>query len=335
MKIYTRTGDDGKTGLFSGERVTKEDIRIQALGVLDEATSSLGVIKCSIEDSKMEERLEEIQKKLMEVMAQVASGSNSAFQLQEEDIRHIEQWADEYQGMYPEQKSFIIPGDCRKSAMLDWGRTVFRRSERDLISLNAAYPLQSKTLQYMNRISDLLYVMARAVSFKELVQEQLQKVISEKHQVHHISSVPKVVSNAESLPGKEINLRAAKKLIEAVENNAAEMGLPVVIAVANEWGHIQAVHCMDHALPASYDIAVNKAYTAATLRMSTKELWKLSQSGQPLYGINTVNNRIVTFGGGCPIKDQGVLLGGLGVSGGTAEQDIALAEYGVAAYKEM
>lgn len=133
---------------------------------------------------------------------------------------------------------------------------------------------------------------------------------------------------------KYLNLKIAKALIEAVENQAMKKGVPVVIAVANEWGCPIAVHFMDGALPASYDIAVNKAFTSSTVRLSTEYIRDLSKDGGDLFGIiNTNNNKIVAFPGGFPLEINGKVVGAIGVSGGTADYDNKLAFLGKEIYK--
>ena len=133
----------------------------------------------------------------------------------------------------------------------------------------------------------------------------------------------------------DVTLKMAVKLIERMEAEAARMGLHAVIAVANKAGRPVAVHCMDESYIASYDIALNKAYTCAAVKMSTATLKKLCQPGGELYGIQHTNNgQIVIFGGGVPITYGGKVIGGLGVSGGSEAQDIALAEYGEKLIKE-
>ncbi len=124
-------------------------------------------------------------------------------------------------------------------------------------------------------------------------------------------------------------LREAVLLIEEVENKAKEMNLSVIVAVHNAAAQPIAVHCMDNAYIASFDIANNKAFTCAALKMSTSELKKLSQPGQSLYGIQFTNQgKIVIFGGGVVLIYNKEIVGALGVSGGTEEQDTMLAEYG-------
>lgn len=132
-----------------------------------------------------------------------------------------------------------------------------------------------------------------------------------------------------------MTLAIAKALIEKIEQKAKAVGVNAVIAISDQAGRIVAVHCMDDAFIASYDIAVNKTFTSAGLKMSTAELAKLAQPGQPLYGIQHANEgKIVIFGGGEPLEVEGKIIGALGVSGGTAEQDTMLAAYGKEILKE-
>ena len=126
-----------------------------------------------------------------------------------------------------------------------------------------------------------------------------------------------------------INLCMAKRLIAKVEEKAKEMGLSVVVAVSDSAGNPVAVECMDNSYIASYDIAVKKAYTVVALKMSTLTLKNLSQPGQSLYGIQFTNDgKLVIFGGGNPLIYNSNIIGGIGVSGGSEEQDIELSEYG-------
>ena len=127
-----------------------------------------------------------------------------------------------------------------------------------------------------------------------------------------------------------ITLNQANALIEAVRRRAEEIGVRAVIAVADAAARPVAVQCMDGAYIASYDIAFNKAYTVAALKMPTTTLKELALPGGSLYGIQFTNQgKIVIFGGGVPLYSaDGQLVGGLGVSGGTEGEDTELAEYG-------
>ena len=128
----------------------------------------------------------------------------------------------------------------------------------------------------------------------------------------------------------------ARILTGLVTREAARMGVPMSVAVTGEEGGLRAFISMDGALPASVEIAVNKAYTAAILRMPTHELGELARPGGTLYGIQEGHGgRIVLFGGGFPLKIGGRVVGGLGVSGGTVEEDMRAAEPALRALSEM
>lgn len=135
---------------------------------------------------------------------------------------------------------------------------------------------------------------------------------------------------------EEFGLKEAVALIQEVEKKATQMKMSVIIAVYNEAAHPIAVHCMNNAYIASYDVATNKAYTCAALKMPTTTLKKLCQPGQELYGLQFTNQgKIIIFGGGVPLYFKGKLVGALGVSGGTEEQDTMLAEYGSKMLEEV
>ncbi len=146
-----------------------------------------------------------------------------------------------------------------------------------------------------------------------------------------------VVKNViEQISKTKMTLSLARELICEVEKKAAEIGVNAVVAVSNEAGNVVAVECMDNAYIASYDVAVNKAFTVVALKMPTITLKPLAQPNQSLYGIQFTNNgRIVIFGGGDPLKYNGVIVGGLGVSGGTEEQDTMLSEYGATIFEKL
>ena len=146
--------------------------------------------------------------------------------------------------------------------------------------------------------------------------------------------VEDVVNNIKSKP--EMTLKLAKKLAEKVEEEAARIGVNAVVAVSNSGARPVLVECMDDSYIASYDVAFQKAYTVVALKMSTIQLKSLSQPNQPLYGIQFTNNgQIVIFGGGVPLKVNDKIVGGLGVSGGSEEQDTYLADFGGKVFDEL
>lgn len=148
-----------------------------------------------------------------------------------------------------------------------------------------------------------------------MTEQQLKKLVTEVVQ---------------SLGDKEMTLDLALTLTEKVKAKAGEMGVNAVIAVSNSAGNPVSIQCMDDSYIASYDIALNKAYTVVALKMPTTTLKELAAPGGSLYGIQFTNGgKIVIFGGGVPLYNKsGKIIGGLGVSGGSEGEDTALAEFG-------
>ncbi len=133
----------------------------------------------------------------------------------------------------------------------------------------------------------------------------------------------------------EMTLDLAKRLAKRVEEKAKEMGVKPVVAISNTGARPVLVECTDDSYIASYDVALQKAYTVVALKMPTKTLKTLAQPGESLYGIQFTNQgQIVIFGGGVPLVYRGKIIGGLGVSGGSEEQDTALADFGASVLEE-
>jgi uncharacterized protein GlcG (DUF336 family) len=132
-----------------------------------------------------------------------------------------------------------------------------------------------------------------------------------------------------------VTLDIAKKLIEKIEGYATSVGKKAVVAVCGPDGNPVAVHVMDGAFLVSFDVAVKKAYTAVSVKMSTMELGKLVQPGQTFAGLEQIeSDKLVFFGGGVPIFSVDKLVGGLGISGGTGEEDDDIAQYALSVFEE-
>ncbi|WP_125154607.1 GlcG/HbpS family heme-binding protein [Clostridium rectalis] len=133
---------------------------------------------------------------------------------------------------------------------------------------------------------------------------------------------------------KQISLESVKKMAEAAEKKAAQMNVPVVFTAVDAGGNLMLLHRMENAFITSIDIAINKAFTALALKIPTNEVTPNIQPGASLYGLQLTNNcRIATFGGGFPIIVDGEIVGAVGVSGGTVEEDMKIAEYALKACK--
>ncbi len=147
---------------------------------------------------------------------------------------------------------------------------------------------------------------------------------------NNVSEAITLIVDAYMKESGEMTLSLANALTDYVKVKASEMGVNAVVAVTNSGGNPVTVQCMNDSYIASYDIALNKAFTVVALKMSTSTLKPLAQPGGSLYGIQFTNNgKIVIFGGGVPLYNkEGKIIGGLGVSGGSEEQDTALADLG-------
>lgn len=151
-------------------------------------------------------------------------------------------------------------------------------------------------------------------------------------------NLEKIVKNLvdDAIVKEIMSLELAVRLIETVEKKAEEMDMRVVIAVSDASGRPVAIHCMDGAYHGSFDVALNKTYTSTAFQMSTSKLSRLCQPGQDLYGLQFSNEgKVMILGGGEPLMIGKTMIGALGVSGGTAEQDTQLAAYGKDMLKEV
>jgi len=162
MSIVTRTGDDGLTGLWSGERVRKDDPRVEAYGTVDELDSVLGEAKHYLKREDTRRLAEEIQRDLFRVAGELATRSGSFSRpMTEADEARLAAYVERFEAEIP-LKGFVLPGSTPQSAKLDIARTVCRRAERRIVSLAWDADVPEPLRRYVNRLSDLLFMMARA-----------------------------------------------------------------------------------------------------------------------------------------------------------------------------
>lgn len=163
MNIYTKTGDKGETSLFDNKRVSKDDIRVESYGTIDELGSLIGLSKHYVLDAEMYNILEDIQNKLFTVASNLATEDQTKIKhhIVEEDISNLEKIVDYYMGRLDNPKGFIITGTSKASAYIHLARTVCRRGERRIISLAKVAEINPLVVKYINRLSDTLYAMAR------------------------------------------------------------------------------------------------------------------------------------------------------------------------------
>ena len=166
VKIYTRTGDAGETGLFDGTRVSKADARVSTYGDVDELNAWLGLARVGL-DAGIAGMIEQIQRDLFALGARLADPSHkiagrvTKAAITPEDVSRLEGWVDQLEADLPPLRRFILPGGSQAGAALHVARTVCRRAERAMVALG---DVEAELLVYMNRLSDLLFVMARAAN---------------------------------------------------------------------------------------------------------------------------------------------------------------------------
>jgi cob(I)alamin adenosyltransferase len=165
-RIYTRAGDQGETSLGDGSRVSKLDCRIGAFGTVDELNSALGLVLAGDVPDAMREPLERIQNELFDVGADLSVpwGVTDRLRVEQQLIDGLEQLCDEFNADLPELRSFVLPGGTEASARLHVARTICRRAERDVLLGAQEVDLNPLVLGYLNRLSDLLFILARAAN---------------------------------------------------------------------------------------------------------------------------------------------------------------------------
>ncbi|MDO8260897.1 MAG: cob(I)yrinic acid a,c-diamide adenosyltransferase [Candidatus Magasanikbacteria bacterium] len=176
--IYTRTGDSGETSLFGGQRIAKNSLRIACIGTTDELNASLGIAVSNLQEKELSDAIESIQNKLFEVGAQLANPTKvranniENFEVKETDVTKIEKLIDQFDSELPELKNFILPSGTIAATQLHLSRAICRRLERLLVKLSKNEELNPILIKYINRLSDLLFVLARVENKRSGVAEK-------------------------------------------------------------------------------------------------------------------------------------------------------------------
>ena len=167
MKIYTKTGDKGQTGLLGGVRVSKNDLRIEAYGTVDELNSFIGLALTEAKDNEVKKLLKKIQNTLFVLGSDLSTPDNEknkshkVFRISKTNYEEIEKEIDKFDGGLDELRNFILPGGSKSAALLHICRTICRRAERHVVVLNNIVNLNSDIIILLNRLSDLFFVLAR------------------------------------------------------------------------------------------------------------------------------------------------------------------------------
>ena len=310
--IYTKPGDTGRASTLTRQNIPKNSPIFELLGTLDELISCLGVARTRAPE--MAELLTQLQTELQSVSGELAGGRRF---VTPDKVAQLERAIDSVCGENGAADALVLPGSTEGGAALDVARTIARRAERCAVTASQTGGITRDMQAWLNRLSDLLYALARLCDRTE-----------------ETASTAKAPS-AYAMPAGEGFCDKALALCRAVQQYAATQGVKVVTAVCDAGGNPVAMLRADDAFIASVDIAMNKAFTSVSLKMTTEALGKLAQPGESLYGIQfTNNNRIVIFGGGVPLTEDGVIVGGFGVSGGTAAEDTAFGNYAKEFYEK-
>ena len=169
MKIYTKTGDKGETSLFGGQRVLKDDLRVECYGTIDELNSLLGLAITEVSESEIIKVIQKIQNDLFDLGSELATPINKNIknipQISPDNISYLENGIDRFEKQLPELKQFILPGGTKGASLLHLARSVCRRGERLVVTLSKNVSISDDIVIYLNRLSDFLFVLARFENF--------------------------------------------------------------------------------------------------------------------------------------------------------------------------
>ena len=342
MEMFTGSGDRGMTSLKRDRNVSKADDRIQAIGEIEDLVTHIGMVKFHADDLALKSDLEKIQRNLLICIEGINDPYHKDYKIAEDEVKYLIERTEDLKKSYPMTAYEPLPGGCKASLRIDMARSVARRAERWLTSSDKKYGGQPVRKQYMNLLGDYLYALARYTDYidgKKPVQTEIkvsENPVNPKVPVVELTKeivVQEVLKRIQTMD--RVTLDIAKKLIEKIESYATSVGKKAVVAVCGPDGNPVAVHVMDGAFLVSFDVAVKKAYTAVSVKMSTMELGKLVQPGQTFAGLEQIEkDKLVFFGGGVPLFAGDKLVGGLGISGGTGEEDDDIAQYALSVFEE-
>lgn len=319
-RLYTRTGDGGTTRLGDNTVVPKDTGRIAVSGVIDEASSALGIGR-SLATEPVARAIRELQEQMVALMGRVSLYSPEAPMWTASDL---EVKIEEIRAIVPMPDVFVYPGDSGAGAALHFARTIVRRAERESAALAGEDGLPPADARFINRLSDYVFALALWADHEEQVSRIVRLVVGD--------GKPRPGGEAADM-SHAMEQALARKMIAAMNEKALAVGVPMAMAVCDADGSLAAFERQPNVLPVSIGLSQKKAFTAVSLKMPTVNLANLTQPGQELWGLHNDPN-LVVFGGGIPLVKDGLVIGAVGVSGGSVAEDISVAEAGVACWKE-
>lgn len=319
-KIYTGGGDKGYTKTLSNFRISKSDAVIDLLGTCDEFSAALMTAAADISDADLKKDINAVIKRMKDIREEFAGGEKTVTDACVKTVEEmIGRLSTDITGIYESGEK------SRAAAQLYFCAAVAKRMERAAVKAGQYNRIQPAALSYINRLCDLIECFAR-------YQEHLDRgkaVRRTDRAADYIAAAE--IPEVNNMTGLTLSL--AKKLSEVIERKAAADGVKVVVAIVDAGANLILLHATDDAYIASVQIAQDKAYTSAALKMFTHTALELSRGGA-LDGLNvTTANRLSLLGGGAPLEIGGRIVGGLGVSGGTAQEDTDFAIFGAECMK--
>lgn len=354
-EILKGNGDDGKSTLSSQFKISKSDPRFSAIGVLDELSSAVYLcLSAGYRGGADNAFSEEILSVLDRISDGIAFPRDKRFTVAENEILRV----NEVIASLSRFNAYGTTPENELSARLNMARAIARRAERELVAADLKYGSPAGAVKYLNRLSKYFEAEVRRANAEAAGVKSLNlglsangvngidgnanslavsgaELKSEKTKDEEKTFAAEINENliekaVRKIMGGTIGLDEAKALTEKIEKEAERRGKKAVIAICNEQGNPVSVHVMDGAYLVSFDVAVKKAYTAVALKMPTIKLAELVKPGATFYGLS--GDKIITIGGGVPIERDGKVIGGLGVSGGTGEEDNSLCEYALSVF---
>lgn len=227
-RIYTKTGDEGKTALLDGTRVYKSDIRIQAYGTVDELVAAIALARSFNKKEDVADILKKVEGELFSVASELAAPKPDVLRnkITRKHIDWLEKKIDQIMEKTSMKNGFIVPGPYKSSASIHLARTIARRAERQVVKLDLEKSVRREIMMYLNRLSDLLFALAKYQEEEETVKQAMEKIKTDS----------KMVGGP-----RRLTLEMAKAVIKAAEQKAIEIGVPTVISIVDEGGHLIAL----------------------------------------------------------------------------------------------
>ncbi|CBY26554.1 TPA: cob(I)yrinic acid a,c-diamide adenosyltransferase [Yersinia enterocolitica] len=332
MSIYTKTGDAGTTALFTGQRVKKSHPRVETYGTLDELNAALSLCARVAQGEENLQLLDTIQHQLFYFSAELASEGietppSGRKSISEPDIQALEQAVDRCMAQLPPVHGFILPGNTEAGSRLHFARTLARRSERQLIELAEQVPVRPVLLQYLNRLSDCLYALARDEDQRQQLQQTTQTVVA-----RYLAAITEKPVATTQPASTGLGFSDVHQLVKLAVEAAMTLQIAVVVALTDRHGNMIMTYRMPDTLLVSSELAPKKAWTAVAMKTATHQLSAAIQPGADLFQLEaSTGGKVVSLGGGYPLWRDGQLVGGLGISGGSVEQDMHIAEAAISA----